>query len=65
MDAATYDVAGFAEDATETAPRKGIFVRILHSLQKSQMDRARRMIVKYARLLPEGQKPADVMPFLD
>jgi len=65
MDAATYDVASFANAATENAPqRNGLFGRILRSLQQARMHQARRVIVKYAHLLPEGQKAADVMPFI-
>jgi hypothetical protein len=65
MNTATYDVAGFANAATETAPqRKGLFVGILRSLQQSRMREARRVIAMYAYLLPEGQKATDVLPFI-
>jgi hypothetical protein len=65
MHTTTYCVAGFAKAATENAPqRKGLFVRILHSLQQSRIHEARRVIVKYAHLLPEGQKAANVLPFV-
>ena len=50
---------------TENAPQRiGPFVRILRSLQQSRMHEARRVIVNYAHLLPEGQNAADVLPFI-
>jgi hypothetical protein len=65
MNATTYDVAGFTNAATENAPqRKGLFGHILHSLQQSRIHHARRVIVTYSHLLPEGQKAADVLPFI-
>jgi hypothetical protein len=61
----TYDVAGFANAATEkTSKRKSLFVRILHAVQQSRMEHARRVIAMYAHLLPEGQKASDVLPFI-
>jgi hypothetical protein len=63
--AAAYDVAGIAKAATEHAQqRNGLFVRILRSLQQSRMREARRVIARYAHLLPEGQKASDVLPFI-
>jgi hypothetical protein len=51
---ATYDVAGLANAATKNAPqRKGLFVRIFHSVQQSRMEQARRVIARHAHLLPE------------
>jgi hypothetical protein len=54
MHSATYDVAGLVNASTKNAPqRKGLFVRIFHAVQQSRMDHARRVIAKYAHLLPE------------
>jgi hypothetical protein len=36
----------------------------LRSLQQSRIHEARRAIVRYAHLLPEGQKAADVLRFI-
>lgn len=62
--AATYDVAAVADAATENAPQsKGLLVRILRSPQQSLMHEKRRVIVRYAHLLPEGHA-ADVLRFI-
>jgi len=61
----TSDVAGLANGEAENASqRKGLFMQILRSLRETQVHNARRMIVMYAHLLPEGVKPADVLPFI-
>ena len=61
MTAITFTANAATENATQ---RKGLFVGILHSLQQSRMHEARRVIVKFAHLLPEGQNAADVLSFI-
>jgi hypothetical protein len=65
MPTTVYDVAGLANAATENAQQRiGLFVHILRALQKSRIRDARRVIENYAHLLPDGQKAADVLPFI-
>jgi hypothetical protein len=68
-----FDVAGLANAASENASlRKELFrhmllppfKRILRALQDNRVRDARRVIVTYAHLLPEGVKPANVLPFI-
>jgi hypothetical protein len=57
----TSDVASFANGATEKkSQRTGLFVRILRALHENRAREARRVIIKYAHLLPEGVKLTDV-----
>ena len=61
----TNDATAFVDVAAVVpSQRKGLLKHILHALHKSQECTARRAIIKYADLLPEGVKPADVMPFI-
>jgi hypothetical protein len=61
----TSDVAGLANAAAENrSQRMGLHIRILHALQAARMCEARRVIIKYAHLLPDGAKPADILPFI-
>ena len=61
----TSDVAGLANAAAENrSQRKGLLMRILHALQAVRAREARRVIIKYAHLLPDGVKPADILPFI-
>ena len=61
----TNDVADFVDVAAEiSSQRKGLLKHILHALHKSKELTARRVIIKYAHLLPEGVKPADILPFI-
>jgi hypothetical protein len=69
----TSDVAGLADAAAGNAsPRKELFRHMsrllfrsaLRALRENRVRAARRVIVTYAHLLPEGVKPADVLPFI-
>jgi hypothetical protein len=65
MATVTSDIAGLAKAEAENSPqRKGLLIRILHALQASRSREARRVIIKYAHLLPDGVKPADILPFI-
>jgi len=61
----TYDVTGLANAAAAKASLpKGLFMCILRALQISRAREARRVIVTHAHLLPEGVRPANVIPFI-
>lgn len=61
----TSDVTGLANAAAANASLpKGLFMCSLRALQISRAREARRVIVTYAHLLPEGVKPANVIPFI-
>jgi hypothetical protein len=61
----TSDAAALANVTVEDgSPREGFFRPIWRALQKSRSREARRVIVTYAHLLPEGIKSAEVPPFV-
>ena len=61
----TNDAAAFVDVAEEIpSQHNGLLKHILHALHKSKELTARRVIIKYADLLPEGVKPADILPFI-
>jgi len=61
----TNEVAGFTKAEKEKPYQgKGLFRNILQALQKSRQHAARRVIINYAHLLPEGIKPVDLLPFI-
>lgn len=61
----TSDAAALANFTVENgSPREGFFRPIWRALQKSRAHEARRVIVTYAHLLPEGMKPVEVLTFI-
>lgn len=65
MATVTSNAAALANVTVENgSPREGFFRPIWRGLQKSRSREARRVIVTYAHLLPEGIKPAEVLSFI-
>ena len=65
MATVTSDVTGLANAAAVNVSRcKDYFRCILRALQENRAREARRVIIRYAHLLAEGTKPADVQSFI-